>query len=96
MTRREELQKQYAEYERKLDELRETAPENEVLKIGPQNNGGMRLEVVYSIESDIFDMENYEGADDDITGSLSLSGDEAEKLYHFLRGLYEGKKEEGK
>jgi hypothetical protein len=85
MTRREELQKQYAGYERKLDELKETAPENVALKI---DDGDRRVKAFYSIEKDGLKISEYAG--DDVDGIVTLSGDEAEKLYHFLGGLYGG------
>jgi hypothetical protein len=88
MTKREELQKQYAEYERKAKELLKMLPQDGVLKIDPKNNNGLRLEVVYNLEDDELNMEHYDGDGDEVVGALTLSGDEAEKLYHFLGDLY--------
>jgi hypothetical protein len=75
MNRREELQRQYVEYERKLDELKEAGPENEVLSL-------KHIKVVYLVEHDELSFEESDHF-------IGLSGDEAEKLYHFLGGLYE-------
>jgi hypothetical protein len=82
MTRREELQKRYAEYERKLDGLKEIAPENVVLKTG----AGYGMEAVYTVQFD--ELKIVRRLSNGTSYEVSLSGDEAEKLYHFLGGLY--------
>jgi hypothetical protein len=85
MTKREELQKQYAEYERKLNELKGVMkPEDETFEIVDFGNG--KKEAVYTIETDVLEIVEYEN--DEPIALVSLSGDEAEKLYHFLGGLY--------
>ncbi|MDR2049736.1 MAG: hypothetical protein LBP69_09815 [Treponema sp.] len=84
MTRREELQKQYAEYERKIDEARETRPPNEVCGFGENS----RITAVYIVEFNELEITCRFG--DGTVREVLLSADEAEKLYHFLGGLYGG------
>jgi hypothetical protein len=86
VTGREELQKQYAEYKRKLDELKKTVAGNTALKMRVGIEGLGTVEIVYSIEDDALEISEYAG--DDLEGAVSLSGTDAEKLYHFLGGLY--------
>jgi hypothetical protein len=74
MTRREELQKQWTKYKRRLDAVRETKPENARLEAGEM------VTAVYFVDSDALEITR--------GSSVTLSGDEAEKLYHFLGGLY--------
>jgi hypothetical protein len=85
MSRREELQKQYAEYERKLDEVKEKVPENPVCKVDSRYNGNVTM--IYAINDDVFEITKRTG-NGNVSGSVTLYDDEAEKLYHFLGGLY--------
>jgi hypothetical protein len=82
MTRREELQNQYAEYKRKIGEVKETRPPDEVCWLGENS----RVTATYFVESDGLEITNRCG--DGTVSSVFLSADEAEKLYHFLGGLY--------
>jgi hypothetical protein len=85
MTKREELRKQYAEYERKLDAVRETEPENEALEMGCAINK-WKTRAIYHVEEDMIGItQRYK---DGNTVLVFLTGDEAGKLYHFLGGLY--------
>jgi hypothetical protein len=88
MTRREELQKQWAEYERRLDAVHGTKPESEVFE------EEKRLTAVYSANGDTLKINLHDGYYNPV-GSVTLSGDEAEKLYHFLGGLYGGTENQG-
>jgi hypothetical protein len=74
MTKREGLREQY----RKAQEI---MPENEKCDFG--NN----TEVYYYINNDKFEIIHRDH-EDHVHGQIFLSGDEAEKLYHFLGGLY--------
>jgi hypothetical protein len=86
--KRKELREQYAEYEGKLDKLKETAPENRVLEI--ERSDGTVTNAVYIVRDDALKMEQYDegDGDGDWTNSITLSGEEAEKLYQFLDSLY--------
>jgi radical SAM superfamily enzyme with C-terminal helix-hairpin-helix motif len=84
MSKRDELQAAWAEYERKLDEVREKAPENDVCEIESVNRSVI---AVYKVEHDELEITKRH-SNGNVIGSLALSADEAEKLYHFLGGLY--------
>ncbi|MDR1239567.1 MAG: hypothetical protein LBK27_05605 [Treponema sp.] len=81
---REELQKRYAEYERKLDDLKEAAPENPICEM---DTAGRNLIAVYITKHDELEITKRH-SNGNVMGAVTLSGDEAEKLYHFLGGLY--------
>jgi hypothetical protein len=85
MSKREELRKQWAEYDRRLDEVKETAPEDAVLEMDSEMGSG-KVRAFYSVEDD--DLEITRRYSDGAMRVIALSGDEAEKLYHFLGGLY--------
>jgi hypothetical protein len=82
MTRREELQKQYAEYERKLDAVRDSMPD---CTVHLKSDGSFPVEMEYFAGFDRLEITDHGGT---IPRTLALNGDQAEKLYHFLGGLY--------
>jgi hypothetical protein len=86
MTKRGELLERYAEYEREMDRLKETVPKNEVLEIDGEL-GCLRMKAVYIAEHDTLEITKYANYYESMQ-VISLSGEEAEKLYHFLGGLY--------
>jgi hypothetical protein len=86
VTRREELRKQWAEYQRELDAVLKKRPEDEARDIGGLARAVYRVNdgLLEIIEKNISIVP---GAG--ITEkSITLSGDQAEKLYQFLGGLY--------
>ncbi|MDR3173794.1 MAG: hypothetical protein LBU19_06070 [Treponema sp.] len=84
MNKRDELQSQWAQYERELDAVREKAPEDDVYELEGVNRN---VVAAYRIKRDELEItKRYSNGN--IEGSVALSGDEAEKLYHFLGGLY--------
>jgi hypothetical protein len=86
MTKREELQKQYAEYER--NPTGKNMPLNEICEFGDRKQA-YKISIIYDPTHDRLEIiRNTGGKNGYAIGPLPLSGDEAEKLYHFLGGLY--------
>jgi hypothetical protein len=77
MIRREKLLEQW-------NEVRKKIPEDEVLDIKSYYGG---ISVVYSVADDALRISQFD-EDRIINKAITLSGDEAEKLYNFLGGLY--------
>jgi hypothetical protein len=84
MTKRRELRERYNEYERELDKMKEMVPENEVLEIESINNE--KIQVIYNAKDDELEITQY--YKNEAVHNIFFSSYEAEKLYHFLGGLY--------
>jgi hypothetical protein len=78
MSKRDELRKQYAEFDRRRKEIAGTEPERPTLEDD-------LIEIVYFPEDDSLKIAAPSAASGT---TIYLYGDEAEKLYHFLGGLY--------
>jgi hypothetical protein len=81
MNRRDELRKQWAEWE---DVVKEKRPKDVVFEI---KNPFEDIFVFYDVGKDSFTI-TIRDDDEHVTGSVVLSGYNAEKVYHFLAGLY--------
>jgi hypothetical protein len=81
MSRREELRASWAEYEERIKAARDTAPTSCVQE---RTDGKYPLDLTYLAESDCLEIT----VCGDVYRTLALSGDQAEKLYQFLGGLY--------
>jgi hypothetical protein len=76
MNKREELRERW-------QAANEQMPKDEVCKI----DSCKPLTIVYKIDIDRFEMIRH-NEDENVIGEIFLSANEAEKLYHFLGGLY--------
>jgi hypothetical protein len=81
MSKRDELKKQWAEYE---SIVKDKKPENMVFKTG---NGNDDVQVTYYVGTDVLSIwtHDFEGH---VSGAIDMSGDEAEQMYRFLSELY--------
>jgi hypothetical protein len=80
VNRREDLRESWAEYEERIKAARDTAPTSFVQKV---TDGPCPIKMGYLVESDCLEITDCNSG-----RTLSLGGDQAEKLYQFLGGLY--------